>query len=319
MEPILSICIPIYNRSSYLSRMLERFLEDKDLFEEKVYLYISDNDSEEDIYSIVKSYMEKGLVIHYHRNEENIGGDRNICACYHAGKGKYTWALGSDDILSSGFLRALLPILEEKTYGLVNMDIMNGGGGMKEYTDLDALFTDVNIRMSGISQNIVLTAAIEQSGFEQYVQTRMSQVLLCLKAASMNPVNLVIYCAGYIEDDHDLICDFDPFQVFGEGQLSMFKIACEKGWIMEKTVQGVKRFIYRYFIVGNILTLLILHKKGLCDRKKAWKFVWREYRHCAYAYLYFIHKVATSVWNVIFDKALGLHKLRIKPINVMVE
>ena len=34
--PILSICIPIYNRLSYLEKMLSRFFEDKDLFDEEI-------------------------------------------------------------------------------------------------------------------------------------------------------------------------------------------------------------------------------------------------------------------------------------------
>ena len=42
-QPLLSLCIPIYNRLEYLKRMLERFLEDKILFEETIDLLISDN------------------------------------------------------------------------------------------------------------------------------------------------------------------------------------------------------------------------------------------------------------------------------------
>lgn len=38
-SPILFLCIPIYNRLEYLEKMLERFLEDKDLFQKYIYLY----------------------------------------------------------------------------------------------------------------------------------------------------------------------------------------------------------------------------------------------------------------------------------------
>ena len=37
-SPILFLCIPIYNRLEYLEKMLERFLEDKDLFQKYIYL-----------------------------------------------------------------------------------------------------------------------------------------------------------------------------------------------------------------------------------------------------------------------------------------
>ena len=45
-QPILSLCIPIYNRQDYLQRQLERFLEDRDLFVEDIHLFISDMHSD---------------------------------------------------------------------------------------------------------------------------------------------------------------------------------------------------------------------------------------------------------------------------------
>ena len=56
-RPTLSICIPIYNRRSYLERMLSRFLEDKQLFEEKIQLFISDNCSTEDIKGVCDGFL----------------------------------------------------------------------------------------------------------------------------------------------------------------------------------------------------------------------------------------------------------------------
>ena len=35
-QPVLSLCIPIYNRQDFLDKMLVRFLEDQDLFETKI-------------------------------------------------------------------------------------------------------------------------------------------------------------------------------------------------------------------------------------------------------------------------------------------
>lgn len=58
-KPLLSICIPIYNRLSYLERMLDRFLEEKELFESRIELYISDNCSEDDLQSCCSLYSKK--------------------------------------------------------------------------------------------------------------------------------------------------------------------------------------------------------------------------------------------------------------------
>lgn len=60
-SPILFLCIPIYNRLEYLEKMLERFLEDKDLFQKYIYLYISDNCSSQNLASCCDKYKLKGL------------------------------------------------------------------------------------------------------------------------------------------------------------------------------------------------------------------------------------------------------------------
>lgn len=317
MEPTLSICIPIYNRSYYLEKMLDRFLEDKDLFEEKIYLYVSDNCSDEDLKSIVDARVEKGLNVHYHRNEENIGGDKNIQACFHAGRGKYTWGLGSDDIIAHGFIRKLLLVLEGGSYGMINLDCTKDSG-MKVYTDAQSFLRAAHIRMTSISNVIVATPYISSIDLAPYVSSGMSQVLLYTKAACSSPANLRFYYRGFIEEDHDKKCFFDPFQVFGTNLLKMFDVARQEGWINRKSYLHIKRCAYRYPLLGNIFTLLILRSNRdiKCDRKAAWKMLWKNYSYCLYAYLLFLVKLVVSVWNIIFDKTLGLKWLRIKPINV---
>lgn len=316
MEPLLSICIPIYNRSYYLEKMLDRFLEDKDLFMEEVYLYISDNCSEEDLGSIVNAYIERGLNVHYNRNKDNIGGDRNIYACFQAGLGKYTWVLGSDDIIVRGYIRGLLPVLEQSSYGMINLDCTKTSG-MDVYSDAQSFLRAAHIRMTSISNVIVASSFIPCLDLSPYVMTGMSQVLLYTKAASSSQANLRYY-HSFIEDDHDKKCSFDPFQVFGTNLLKMFKVAQLNGWINQRTYRHIKRCAFRYPLLGNIFTLLILrsNKDIKCDRKAAWKMLWKNFSYCPYTYLFLGVKLLVSIWNVIFDKTLGLTWLRIKPINV---
>ena len=316
--PILSICIPIYNRSEFLVRILDRFLEDRDLFEEKVYFYISDNCSTEDLKAIVDQYVARGLNVHYHRNEENIGGDRNICACFRAGKGRYTWVMGSDDILVTGFLRQLLPDLEAGVYGLVALGGLHGDSRKIVFQDTDSMIADVHIQLTGVSQNIVATESVPDFDFQRYVTSGMAQVLLYMKAAGEHARNLSIHCRGYLEDDHAWSGGYDPFQVFGTNLLSLVSQAVKNGWIGKRGYRAVKRNTFRYFLCGNIYTLLIMHREGTYDARAAWKMLWKNYSYCPYAYYYMLNKLFTSCWNLFFEKTLGLKKLRIRPINVQV-
>lgn len=135
-QPLLSLCIPIYNRLEYLKRMLERFLEDKILFEETIDLLISDNCSTDDLESCVNEFKSKGLKITYNRNQKNLGPDGNFLYCFNHAKGKYCWLLGSDDIPVKGFLNSLVTVLQGKEYGLVHLNHHSDGlSQLFEYSD----------------------------------------------------------------------------------------------------------------------------------------------------------------------------------------
>ena len=75
IQPLLSLCIPIYYRQAYQERQLARMSEDKDLFEEKIRLFISDNCLTDDLQTCCEKYQQKGLKLICHRNETNLGPD----------------------------------------------------------------------------------------------------------------------------------------------------------------------------------------------------------------------------------------------------
>jgi glycosyltransferase involved in cell wall biosynthesis len=72
--PTLSICIPTFNSSKYLSETLDSIVAqfiNKDIFN-KTEIIISDNDSPDNTFEVVKKYQEKYSNIHYFKNETNL-------------------------------------------------------------------------------------------------------------------------------------------------------------------------------------------------------------------------------------------------------
>jgi abequosyltransferase len=79
--PLLSICIPTWNRAKFLAQSLGRFAEQiKDISPEELELYVSDNCSDDNTSEVVTYYIDTGLPITY-----------NIKKCfsliYHLAKG----------------------------------------------------------------------------------------------------------------------------------------------------------------------------------------------------------------------------------------
>ncbi len=313
-DPVLSISIPIYNRSQCLVRMLDRFLEDSDLFEEKIYLYVSDNCSTEDLKSIVDGYVARGLRVHYHRNEENIGADLNICACFRAGQGKYTLVLGSDDIPQSGFLRGLLPILEDGEYGMVHINIYDGRKNWmtQEYRDAEKFFVDMHGWITFISIHIVATRFIPQVPVESYASKNLAQIPLYLKAGVESERNLVVNHVFLTPSENGNPADtagYNAFQVFIVYLLDLLDEAVAKGQLSRKAYKAIKRRTYKYIITQHIVNLLILKRTNYNHNSRTgWKIVWEYYGKHLYAYYYLAWRIVYAACHLVFVKKLGWGK-----------
>lgn len=112
---MLEILIPTYNRAIYLSRNLQSLESEimKHGLQDKVKITISDNASQDDTDEIVASFKKRPIRVHYHRNESNIGLERNMVEITKISSGPYLLYLGDDDYLAEGYLSYCLKKIEE--------------------------------------------------------------------------------------------------------------------------------------------------------------------------------------------------------------
>ena len=116
--PVLSICIPTYNRCEYLMNNLQHICEHQEYDFE---IIISDNASTDDTYKRVTEYIKNNNIdkIKYFRNRENIGPDANFKRVLSLGQGKYSLLLGDDDYLNDDFFEKVLPFLKKNEFSFV--------------------------------------------------------------------------------------------------------------------------------------------------------------------------------------------------------
>ena len=86
-KPLLSICIPTYNRCNILKVVLENYAADPD-FDDNVELVISDNASSDATEMLCSGYAARFPNIRYYRNQENIR-DLNFVHVLDLGQGAY--------------------------------------------------------------------------------------------------------------------------------------------------------------------------------------------------------------------------------------
>ena len=106
-RPVVSICIPTYNRRELLRRALRSCLaQTYPNFE----IVITDNSSDDSSQELVAALREPR--IRYHRNEANVGGLANLARVVALASGKYLKLLMDDDLLKPRALELMVDAFE---------------------------------------------------------------------------------------------------------------------------------------------------------------------------------------------------------------
>lgn len=115
-QPILSMCIPTYNRANDLNHnltLIESYLEKAGLFD-KVCLVISNNCSTDETDVVVKHFVDEGrLCIHYYKQEHNIGAGPNQVYAVEKASTPWVMLLGDDDYLEPWYIVECLKQIDE--------------------------------------------------------------------------------------------------------------------------------------------------------------------------------------------------------------
>lgn len=110
-KPLLSICIPTYNRSKYLKKSIESIICQQEFLDGKVEIIISDNASQDDTQSVVKAYTERYRNIFYYRNNENVR-DMNYPIVLSEGHGILRRLCNDTLVFRPGALAGMCKVIE---------------------------------------------------------------------------------------------------------------------------------------------------------------------------------------------------------------
>ncbi|MFA5916795.1 MAG: glycosyltransferase family 2 protein [Candidatus Gracilibacteria bacterium] len=111
--PLISICIPTYNRKKYLKQCLDSIVNQDCFTENQIEIIISDNDSNDNTEKLVKEYQINYKNIKYFINDNNIGANKNILKASEYAIGKYIWFMGDDDKIINGKIVEILEFINK--------------------------------------------------------------------------------------------------------------------------------------------------------------------------------------------------------------
>jgi glycosyltransferase involved in cell wall biosynthesis len=112
-KPLLSICIPTFNRAHLLKDLLNNISNETKGIGDLIELVICDNCSEDHTEELVTSFNGR-LNMKYQRNERNIGIAANIIDCPSYATGEFCWIIGDDDLFVRGAINDIIEIIKKR-------------------------------------------------------------------------------------------------------------------------------------------------------------------------------------------------------------
>ena len=105
--PLVSICIPTYNRAGFISKAIDSALAQS---YRNIEVLVVDNASQDNIELVIDKYQDPKLK--FFKNNQNLGMYGNFNRCIELSKGEYIHILHSDDYIDSDFTKTCVEFME---------------------------------------------------------------------------------------------------------------------------------------------------------------------------------------------------------------
>lgn len=306
MAPILSICIPTYNRSGYLYFTLKSIVEQK-IFQETndIEVVISDNCSDDLTERISKLFADKyPTKIKYNRNNENIG-DNNFKHALSLGTGEVLKLHNDNFSIIDGALDEIVELIKNFREEKPTIFFANGNSPLNK----DSMCKDLNEFLTAASYLTTWIAACslwredfeKLENFARNAHTNLSQTdIIFDMSASGKP--FYIYNKTTFEGQGVLKKGgYNISKIFGKNYLSFLKVHMANGKLDKKVYENEKKRL--------LLNHIIPMRFSSSRREKGWVFVndgfWRHLIQDYWYNPYFYFSIL-KILRLMLDAELNL-------------
>ena len=248
-KPVLSICIPTYNRADYLRKCLEAIVG-QDGFDERVEVVISDNCSTDDTGKVAGEFAEKHGNIRYFRNDANYQ-DRNFALSLQRASGSLRKLTNDTIIYKPGAISYMLEAAERWAEERPQVYFLASGREDQplKVDTLEEYIDTVGINLTWIrSLGIWEDDCDDLSVLEEYAHTNLAQVPFLLSNFRKRN-GAVIYdrlVMDVMEVDKKNL-SYGLFHVFHDNLLGFIRPHLESGEISQECYERLRRSILMDF------------------------------------------------------------------------
>jgi len=262
-NPLLTIAIPTYNRSSLLKKTLQAYTADP-AFDARVEIVISDNCSDDNTANVVRAFTDAYPNIRYHRNTENIR-DRNFTQAMNLGAGEYVKLTNDTAEPKPGSLSAMLDIVEKRVGSKTQLFFyQNSSQFTNTMVETDGL--DAFIGTASFFAGWILNFGAWRSDFaaltdrDRCAQLQFVQVDWTLRLVQQKRTATIFFNDYFTVQDPGKKNVYNIFNVFLGNYLSLYTEYLQSGVIRRQTLANEKRNLFRHFIVPWIDNIFITNR-----------------------------------------------------------
>lgn len=202
--PLLSICIPTYNRDKMLDKCLSALYNIQE-HNHNFNLIIGDNGSEDFTSEIITKWESKFNNIKLVSHPQTIGYDRNVASLYSIVQTEYCWFLGDCDTISEqDFVKIENHLPDGYDVVVINSEPGRLGNEKKVYNDIETFIDEQGWHVTKLSSCVVNRKLLEPKFMKRYFDSHFVQwgnlmESLCQKD-SINVFFDPTIHLGYLED-----------------------------------------------------------------------------------------------------------------------
>lgn len=299
MQPICSICIPTWNRASYLETLLASIVS-QPVFTSgnKIELVISDNASTDSTRQVVEKYkyLYSDKII-YLRHDEKVSAMKNFYSTFSAANGLFLKLCNDTCEFVSNSLEEMIEFIENKRQNAPTLFFLNQGKNnpvlchtVNDFVKSASYYSTWSASFGLWKQDLVYLKYFQEKEASQIAQT---YILLKLLADGKNICinDKVLFKVADVKKKGG----YNIAEVFGYNYLGILKEFVQYGYLSQDIYKKEKKKILlkhiNYFYFD-------LDKRYAFEKSGYFKWLWEDYKYNFYFYISYL------LWNIKKIKCL---------------
>jgi acetyltransferase-like isoleucine patch superfamily enzyme len=293
-KPILSICIPTYNRANSLDKSIASIVTQQEFNSDDVELVISDNASDDNTEEIVQKYQGQYKNIYYFRNHENIL-DKNFPTALGAAHGIFRKLCNDTLIFREGALGKLINVVKDNIFEKPVLFFLNGLREIKwkssMVNDFDAFVRVVSFYSTwiggfGIWEDDFNNIDDKFSGCELSLWQTKVLFEVCSNKNEYLIENLELFNIANLEKKN---LSYGLYKVFYENYLGLYQKYLLSNILSKKTFSFLKRhLLFGFFLLWINNFKFDYEKYELSPNENLYHLIRNAYRHEVYYPLFLL-------------------------------